>query len=142
MTRPARKIDPPGNQSKREASGARQCNDPVTIILSHHRFEEREFFPLLRARGGPGADLCNSLDRLEAEHQADEGYAAEILDLLSDITRGNYYGSPDTAGYMLRGLFESMRRHIAFENEHVLPRARKLLTDADRGHLLAVLKAF
>jgi len=117
----------------------RAIRDLSVRVRLHHRFEEREFFPLLRVRAAADESLQRSLDRLEDEHRTDEGYADEILDLLSAISSGSYKGSPEVAGYMLRGMFESLRRHIAFENDHILPRARRLLTESDNESLLNAL---
>lgn len=100
-------------------------------VDKHHRFEERVLFPLLRRRAAFENRLLRSLDRLGEEHHIDEGHAEEVIDLLDAFRRGSINVSPDTAGYMLRGLFESMRRHIAFENDHILPAARRLLSKAD-----------
>lgn len=104
-------------------------------VAWHHNFEEIHLFPVLRARARADDQLVASLDRLEREHRADEGYADEIVDLLSALASGTNLEAPDTAGYMLRGLFQSLRRHIAFENEHVLPLARRMLSAADLARL-------
>ena len=37
------------------------------------------------------------------------------------IGHGAGVENPEAVGFMLRGLFETLRRHIAFEREHVLP---------------------
>jgi hypothetical protein len=38
------------------------------------------------------------------------------------IGHGRSTDNAEVVGFMLRGFFESLRRHIAFEREHVLPR--------------------
>ncbi|MBN9246319.1 MAG: hypothetical protein J0I81_02505, partial [Hyphomicrobium sp.] len=43
--------------------------------------------------------------------------------------------NPETLGYILRGYFESQRRHIAWEDSVVLPAARKALTVEDLARL-------
>lgn len=105
----------------------------------HHRFEDTIFFPLLRRRAPADDRLIGSLDRLVQEHHIDEGHAGEVIELLIEIRRGALGVSPDTAGYMLRGLFEGMRRHIAYENDYILPAARRLLTPADLHELRVAL---
>lgn len=100
-------------------------------VEMHHRFEDDVLFPLLRRRAMSDNSLTRSLDRLGEEHEIDEGHAEEVIDLLTAIQRGSREIPPDAAGYMLRGLFESMRRHIAFENDYILPAARRLLSNAD-----------
>ena len=109
-------------------------------VFRHHQFEENLFFPLLRTRAVDDSYLQASLDRLEREHRVDEGYADEVLELLHQLIGGHFRGSADAAGYMLRGLFEALRRHIAFENDFVLPRADVLLTSDDRAHLVNAMR--
>lgn len=108
-------------------------------VRNHHCFEEEKFFPLLRTRAAGEERILESLDRLSAEHRIDEGYVEEVLELLTAVIGGSFSGPPDLAGYMLRGLFESLRRHIAFENEVLLPQARRLLTAADQALLVREL---
>lgn len=109
-------------------------------VEKHHRFEDRVLFPLLRRRAASDDGLIRSLDRLGEEHDIDEGHAEEVIDLLGAFHRGSREISPDAAGYMLRGLFESMRRHIAFENDYILPAARRLLSNADLVELRVELE--
>jgi hemerythrin-like domain-containing protein len=120
-----------------------QCLEAIDklehLVRHHHRFEETGLFPLLRRRAPGDPHLQRSLDRLEQEHRTDEGYVDEVLDVLSEILRGRFAGTVDVAGYMLRGLFESLRRHIALENDYVLPLARRLLTEEDRARLRELL---
>jgi len=93
-------------------------------IKRAHDFEEGEVFPLLSAEidsrdSGALSPLASSLERLRYEHWEDESYAEELTDALSGkITDA---ANAETVGYMLRGFFEGLRRHIAFENEFILP---------------------
>ncbi len=91
------------------------------LVRGVHRFEEEALFPayaeLLRA-GGRGQ---SSVERLRAEHVEDECFAAELTETLLDLGRGGAASNPEAFGFMLRGFFESKRRHVAFEREHVLP---------------------
>jgi hemerythrin-like domain-containing protein len=117
----------------------RVIQDLSRRVAWHHHFEEVHLFPVLRARARADDRLIASLNRLESEHRSDEGYADEIVDLLSALANGTSHEAPNTAGYMLRGLFQSLRRHIAFENEYVLPLARRMLSAADLARLERVL---
>jgi hemerythrin-like domain-containing protein len=125
-----------------EISGA-SCHQAIRglrdRVRNHHRFEDEHFFPLLRIRAAEEERVLLSLDRLSSEHRIDEGYVEEVLELLTAVVGGSFRGPPELAGYMLRGLFESLRRHIAFENEVLLPLAHRLLTTADRAQLIQEL---
>lgn len=41
--------------------------------------------------------------------------------MLFEIGHGAAIANPEALGFMLRAFFDSVRRHIAFEREHVLP---------------------
>lgn len=97
----------------------------------HHAIEEEVLFPLLTARAGDDVVLMSTLLRLKDEHRTDEGYCDEVLELLTALSKGNRPANAEAAGYLLRGLFECMRRHIAFEEDHLLPKAREVLEDSD-----------
>ena len=44
----------------------------------------------------------------------------EIVDALEELATVGV-GNIDKLSYMLRGFFEGLRRHIAFEKEHLVP---------------------
>lgn len=100
-------------------------------VNAHHQLEENVLFPRLAARAGDDLALRKILDRLADEHRTDEGHCEEAIELLSKLSHGILPLNMDAAGYMLRGLFEGLRRHIAFENDHVLPLAQKILQQDD-----------
>ncbi len=92
----------------------------VPVMRSTHFYEEDVIFPAyLSAISGDEAP--SPLKRLRAEHFEDECYADELTEALLSIARGGDIGNAEALGYMLRAFFESVRRHIAFEREHVLP---------------------
>jgi hemerythrin-like domain-containing protein len=97
----------------------------------HHAMEEAALFPLLNARAGNDLVFKRTLKRLQDEHRTDEGYCDEVLELLTLLSKGNLPENVEAAGYLLRGLFECMRRHIAFEEDHLLPKAREVLEESD-----------
>lgn len=89
------------------------------LIKGGHHYEETVLFPQLQSSEGAPAHLAQTLERLKFEHFEDECFAEELTDALLKL------GSDDTVnmeavGYMLRGFFEGIRRHIAFEREHLL----------------------
>ena len=102
-----------------------------TSVVIHQLDEDLGLFPTLRRRSNLDPGVRSSLERLEAEHIDDEGFAAEVVDALEDLARGRAVSSVETLAYMLRGFFEGHRRHIAFENEIILPLARKILVESD-----------
>ena len=97
----------------------------------HHAVEEKALFPLLRTRVGNDIVFMRTLLRLQDEHRTDEGHCDEVLELLTSLSKGSQPENVEAAGYLLRGLFECMRRHIAFEEDHILPKAREILDESD-----------
>ena len=85
------------------------------LVKRLHSFEEQEIFPKYAA-ANPGSSTMEMLERLREEHCVDECYAEELSDALRRVSSASDPISPDTLGYMLRGFFEAMRRHLAFED--------------------------
>jgi hypothetical protein len=85
-----------------------------------HAFEETHVFPAFEtnARGPDGA---RSVARLKEEHVADECAAVDLSEVLLRIGHGGEVDNPEALGFMLRALFQALRRHVAFEREHILP---------------------
>ncbi|MGE3830263.1 MAG: hemerythrin domain-containing protein [Parvibaculaceae bacterium] len=104
-------------------------------IPVHHRDEELGLFPLLEKRSVPADNIHDVLGRLALEHATDESFAAELMESLEILSRGGKLPNPNMTGYMLRGFFESYRRHIHWENAVVLPLARQRLNAADLEEL-------
>ncbi|TGQ73364.1 MULTISPECIES: hemerythrin domain-containing protein [unclassified Mesorhizobium] len=97
------------------------ANAIVPLLRSIHQYEERIIFPAYEvAAAGSNANLA-SARRLRAEHVEDECFAGEVTEILLAIGRGETVKNAEAVGFMLRGFFESVRRHVAFEREHVLP---------------------
>jgi hemerythrin-like domain-containing protein len=67
-----------------------------------------------------------TLDRLRFEHCEDECFAEELTEALHALGSGDQKVNIEAVGYMLRGFFEAMRRHIAFESEMLLPIGKPL----------------
>jgi len=96
------------------------ANAIVPLLRSIHQYEETIIFPAYEAASGGNANLA-SIRRLRAEHVEDECFAGELTEILLAIGHGETVDNAEAVGFMLRGFFESLRRHIAFEREHVLP---------------------
>ena len=106
-------------------------------VPRHMRLEEEALFPRLRVRVGQDDPLNAALMCLEEEHDRDGASSVELIDALRTAATDGFASNPDMLGYMLRGYFDSQRRHIAWEDRVVLPRARQALTDVDLTALQA-----
>lgn len=92
----------------------------VPMLRGAHSYEDDVVFPAFAAAPG-GGDTDATLHRLRVEHVEDESFADEVTEVLLAVGHGKPIENPEAFGFMLRGLFETLRRHIAFEREHVLP---------------------
>lgn len=125
------------NRSRcREAASALRQELPL-----HHLDEEQGLFPLLRRRAAQSDQFAAIMARLSSEHAADEGFAEELTEELERLGDGFNPTNPEALGYMLRGFFESYRRHIHWENEILLPLARETLTETDLDELSRVMSS-
>lgn len=93
------------------------------MIRGVHRFEEDVIFPMVAERLKSHEDIETTLNRLRFEHCEDECFAEELTEALHALGAGSDEINIEATGYMLRGFFEAMRRHIAFESEHLLREA-------------------
>jgi len=109
----------PDNVDKQDCLLVARSIHPV--VKHAHEFEENVLFPVLREKIHDDQLLEQTLQRLQGEHLEDESYAEEVHHGLISFVSGLSEVSIDSLSYMLRGFFEGMRRHLAFEREHVLP---------------------
>ena len=91
------------------------------LIREVHAYEEETLFPALKALHQSKPEIVAAIERLTFEHLADECYAEDLAEKLFDIGSGGTDANMEALGYMLRGFFESLRRHIAFERDHFSP---------------------
>ena len=103
-------------------------------VKSAHEFEEEQLFPILDRLKKADPALDASMERLRYEHWEDESYSQELTDVLMDWARGGNRRNPEATGYMLRGFFEGLRRHIAFEMDHIIPLIQKMYDDPPLHH--------
>ncbi len=87
------------------------------IINRAQKFEEEDIFPLFERLKTPTLNFNSTLHRLKLEHVKDKYFAEEIAEVLISYSKDNPTLSAEATGYMLRGFFEALRRHIAFEHE-------------------------
>ncbi|MBU1174081.1 MAG: hemerythrin domain-containing protein [Alphaproteobacteria bacterium] len=88
-----------------------------TLIARAHRYEEEVLFAALDRPGLTPFDPHPTLERLKIEHAGDECFAEELSEVLLSYAEGRPTHSAEATGYMLRGFFEALRRHIAIEEE-------------------------
>lgn len=92
----------------------------MPVVKSAHLFEEQVLFPTLQIENATSQRLDTAIERLYAEHWEDEGFGDEISEALLAYGCGESF-DPEKLGYMLRGFFEGLRRHVAFEKEVLAP---------------------
>lgn len=98
-------------------------------------------FPLLQAHCQPEDRIDDMVTRLAMEKTIDLSFAGEIIETLGAMTSGTPVRNPNTLGYMLRGFFESYRRHLHWESTVILPIARKRLSDGALRELSNKMRA-
>ena len=109
--------------------------------LPHHiADEEQDLFPRLHSRCSPADKGERILDMLSAEHRRDSDLCAVVLEGLRAVAEGH---EPHNCAAFVRAaaaFAETQRRHLAWEDEVVLPLARERLTNedlADMGRSMA-----
>ena len=107
----------PGKLDRRKCQLAATSIEP--LLFDVHRFEESSIFPVARRELHRLGAPSQCIDRLEAEHVEDQGFAGELAAALGNAMEGGNFHA-DTLGYMLRGFFDSVRRHTAFERDYLL----------------------
>lgn len=108
----------PNEVDRRSCVIAARALGPAMVKV--HRFEEQRLHPQFAARLAHSGEAHETIARLRNEHFEDEGYAAELRDALRATARSGRAENPEVLGFMLRGFFGALRRHIAFERDHVL----------------------
>ncbi|WP_342633998.1 hemerythrin domain-containing protein [Mesorhizobium waimense] len=93
-----------------------------SLLRDVHRFEETVIFPAYEACLTSAEANLASTSRLLVEHVEDQCFADEVAETLLAIGHGGPIDKAEAVGFMLRGFFKGLRRHIAIEEEHVPPR--------------------
>lgn len=83
-----------------------------------HLVEEALVFPSLVA---VRRDLVPVLRHLVTVHAEDEDQASDLEDALTTFEVSGNRANAEQLGYMMRGLFVALRRHVAFERDHLRP---------------------
>jgi len=106
----------PGMVNRQKCIYAAKALGP--LIRGVHHFEDHILFPSFEARMLASPDFAKTLARLKFEHFEDECFADELAERLLMLGSGRGEVNMEATGYMLRGFFESVRRHIAFERDY------------------------
>jgi hemerythrin-like domain-containing protein len=100
----------------------RIANQLVPLLRHCHQYEEETVFPAFERFEGPDREArAASVRRLRSEHVEDECAAQDLSEVLLKVGHGATIDNPEALGFMLRAFFDTLRRHIAFEREHILP---------------------
>lgn len=87
------------------------------LLRSCQAIEEARVFPALLERD-PGFEPM--IERLRAEHMEDEDHAVVLADAVATCVRDPRRADADRLGYLMRGMFQPLRRHTAFDRHVVL----------------------
>lgn len=112
----------PGNIDRQECLVLARSLAPM--LHRTQDYEEQVLFPALLAWKRLTPEIDETIDRLRIEHQVDASYAEDVQEMLRSYGESRPGLSADAAGFMLRGFFESLRRHIAFEQQMLVPLLR------------------
>ena len=85
------------------------------VLKNIHCCEETSLFPLIENSQADTSQTASTVERLKHEHFDEECFAEELTEALRKLSRRKEPKNPDALGCMLRGFFEAMRRHVAFE---------------------------
>lgn len=107
----------PGNINRQVCSSL--TKELMPFIHNIHKFEEETLYPLALTHTGQSGHVDATIERLKHEHLEDQCFAEELTEALRELSQQKAPQNPDALGYMLRGFFEAMRRHVAFETEHL-----------------------
>ena len=97
----------------------------------HIADEEADLFPLLRRRCPPCDRIEEIFELLCREHLTDARLNTALTEDLEPLIAGRAFNDPARVLMNLFAFVETQRRHLAWENAVILPRARAYLTPAD-----------
>tara|TARA_B100001179_G_scaffold81618_1_gene57636 strand:- start:622 stop:1083 length:462 start_codon:yes stop_codon:yes gene_type:complete len=98
----------------------------VPTLKRCQRLEERVIFPMILERAHAPVQM---IDRLRTEHMEDEDQAIQLTAAIRAYAQYPHREDAGSLGYALRGLFQPLRRHTAFDRDILLPMYRRALLD-------------
>ena len=96
-------------------------------------------YHLICRQADGGATLRGIVSNVCLEHAIHDCYADEFYEVLALLHAGSEARNPDMIGYMLRCCFETIRRHLEWEDLTLMPLAKQVLTVADLTSLSETL---
>ena len=105
-------------------AAAQLAEQLLPTLWQCQNLEEGTVFPLLLETD---CASIQTIDRLRAEHLEDEDHAGILSDAVMAFARNPRRSDADRLGYSLRGLFQPLRRHAAFDRSVILPMYRSAL---------------
>lgn len=84
--------------------------------LPLYQLDEEVFFSVICAQNENDRALARLAELATAEHRTHEAYFFELAEPLGDIGAGGKLYNVHTVGYMLRCCFETLRRHLNWED--------------------------
>jgi hemerythrin-like domain-containing protein len=104
-------------------------------LPQHIADEEQELFPRLRSRCVPADNAGRILGMLSEEHRQDGDLCEVVSEGLRALAEG--HGASQSDGFVraAAAFAETQRRHLAWEDDVVLPLARERLTNEDLGEM-------
>lgn len=100
-------------------------------LPQHIADEEKDFLPLLRERCAPADRADRVLRLLSEEHDRDQDLSAVLVSGLRSLAAGKAPPRPEAFVRSATAFAELQRRHLAWEDELILPLARERLTADD-----------
>ncbi|WP_424983426.1 hemerythrin domain-containing protein [Maritalea sp. S77] len=97
----------------------------MSTLSDAQSFEENELFPMLEVLGHLEPEMDRLVEQLRDEHYEDLCFAEEVRDNLASMIQGEPTQTANATGYMLRGFFEKLRRHMAYERHLTAPLRQK-----------------
>jgi len=110
-------------------------------LAAHMELEEKALFPLLKEKCHPSDDLNMILGQLSYEHSLDRDLVEFLVADLEKIAHGHHSAIPSRFYINAQAFIETQRRHINWENQIVLPLARKRLNKDDLQQLKRQMKS-
>ena len=107
--------------------------------LPLYHLDEELLFSVLCSQDEGDLVLAQCAALATAEHRANETYVFELSEPLRDIGSGGALHSINTVGYMLRGCFDGLRRHLEWEDVVLLNGREQTLTGSSMKALEAGL---
>lgn len=91
------------------------------VLKMAHDAEESQLFPVLERSDYLVINAPSIVEHLRMDHIGDAFMAEEVVEVLMSYGADEPLHEPEAAGYMLRGFFTGLRRHVALERELLRP---------------------